>query len=77
MCIAYKFLTQGQPNANQYNLDDTLMADVLKATGVKSKREAVELGLKALLMLKQQEGIKAFKGKLKWEGDLERMRTDR
>jgi len=58
-------------------IDDALMADVLKATGVKSKREAVELGLKALLMLKQQEGIKAFKGKLKWEGDLEQMRVDR
>ncbi|TRW92146.1 type II toxin-antitoxin system VapB family antitoxin [Candidatus Methylobacter oryzae] len=58
-------------------IDDTLMADVLKATGAKSKREAVELGLKALLMLKQQEGIKAFKGKLKWDGDLEQMRTDR
>lgn len=58
-------------------IDDTLMADVLKATGVKSKREAVELGLKALLMLKQQEGIKAFKGKLNWEGNLEQMRTDR
>ncbi|MGZ5014935.1 MAG: type II toxin-antitoxin system VapB family antitoxin [Methylobacter sp.] len=58
-------------------IDDALMADVLKATGAKSKREAVELGLKALLMLKQQEGIKAFKGKLKWEGDLEQMRTDR
>jgi len=57
-------------------IDDTLMADVLKATGVKSKREAVELGLKTLLLLKQQEGIKAFKGKLKWEGDLEQMRTD-
>lgn len=58
-------------------IDDALMADVLKATGVKSKREAVELGLKALLMLKQQEGIKAFKGKLKWDGDLEQMRIDR
>ena len=57
-------------------IDDTLMADVLKATGVKSKREAVELGLKTLLMLKQQESIKLFKGKLKWEGDLEQMRTD-
>jgi len=58
-------------------IDDSLMADVLKATGAKSKREAVELGLKTLLMLKQQEGIKAFKGKLAWEGDLEQMRTDR
>jgi Arc/MetJ family transcription regulator len=57
-------------------IDDTLMADVLKTTGIKTKREAVELGLKTLLMLKQQEGIKAFKGQLKWEGDLEQMRTD-
>ena len=57
-------------------IDDILMADVLKATGAKSKREAVELGLKTLLMLKQQEAIKAFKGQLKWEGDLEKMRTD-
>lgn len=57
-------------------IDDLLMADVLKATGAKSKREAVDLGLKALLMLKQQEAIKAFKGKLKWEGDLEKMRAD-
>jgi len=57
-------------------IDDLLMADVLKATGAKTKREAVELGLKTLLMLKQQEAIKAFKGKLKWDGDLEKMRTD-
>ncbi|NOS90228.1 MAG: type II toxin-antitoxin system VapB family antitoxin [Methylococcaceae bacterium] len=57
-------------------IDETLMADVLSATGVKTKREAVELGLKTLLMLKQQEAIKAFKGRLKWEGDLEQMRTD-
>ncbi|NOT13811.1 MAG: type II toxin-antitoxin system VapB family antitoxin [Methylococcaceae bacterium] len=57
-------------------IDETLMADVLRATGVKTKREAVELGLKSLLMLKQQEAIKAFKGRLTWEGDLEQMRTD-
>jgi Arc/MetJ family transcription regulator len=57
-------------------IDDTLMSDVLKVTGVKSKREAVELGLKTLLMLKQQESIKAFKGKLHWDGYLETMRVD-
>ncbi len=57
-------------------IDDTLMSDVLKVTGVKSKREAVELGLKTLLMLKQQESIKAFKGKLHWDSDLETMRVD-
>ncbi len=58
-------------------IDDLLMAEVLKATGAKTKREVVELGLRTLLMLKQQEAIKAFKGKLKWEGDLEKMRTDK
>jgi Arc/MetJ family transcription regulator len=57
-------------------IDDQLMADVLKATGLKTKREAVELGLKTLIRLKQQEKIKAFKGKLKWEGNLEEMRRD-
>ncbi len=57
-------------------IDDLLIANALKATGAKSKREAVELGLKNLLILKQQEAIKAFKGKLKWDGDLEQMRTD-
>ena len=58
-------------------IDDTLMRDVLKATGLKTKREAVELGLKTLLRLKKQERIKDFRGKLRWEGDLEAMRTDR
>ncbi len=57
-------------------IDDALMQDVLKATGLKTKREAVELGLKTLLRLKKQEYIKAFRGKLQWDGDLEAMRTD-
>ena len=57
-------------------IDDQLMADALQATGLKTKREVVELGLKTLIKLKQQEKIKAFKGKLKWEGNLEEMRLD-
>lgn len=57
-------------------IDDELMTDVLKLTGIKSKREAVELGLRTLLALKQQEKIKQFKGALKWEGDLEQMRSE-
>lgn len=57
-------------------IDEKLIADVLLATGLKTKREAVEQGLKTLLMLKQQEAIKAFKGQLKWEGDLEQLRSN-
>ena len=55
-------------------IDDKLMDDALKATGLQTKKEAVELGLKTLIKLKKQEGIKAFKGRLKWEGNLEDMR---
>lgn len=55
-------------------IDDKLMNDALKATGLNTKREAVELGLKMLIKLKKQEGIKAFRGRLQWEGSLEEMR---
>lgn len=58
-------------------IDDQLMAEALLVTGLKTKREAVELGLKTLIKIKQQEKIKAFKGKLKWEGNFEEMRLDR
>lgn len=58
-------------------IDDKLMNDALKATGLKTKKEAVELGLKTLIKLHQQAGIKELKGKLKWDGDLDDMRTTR
>ncbi len=57
-------------------IDDALMADALKATGLKTKRETVELALRTLLRLRRQEDIRRFRGKLAWEGDLEAMRTD-
>lgn len=57
-------------------IDDELMAETLKATGLKTKREAVELGLRTLLRLRKQEEIRAFRGKLPWRGDLDAMRTD-
>ena len=57
-------------------IDDKLMRDTLRATGLKAKREAVELGLRSLLRLQQQKEIRRFRGKLAWVGDLEAMRTD-
>jgi Arc/MetJ family transcription regulator len=56
-------------------IDDNLMADALKATGLNTKKEAVELGLKALIKLNKQASIRALRGKLKWEGNLEEMRA--
>ena len=55
-------------------IDDSLMADVLKATGLKTKKDAVELGLRTLMRLKKQEKIKNYRGKLDWSGDLDQLR---
>lgn len=57
-------------------IDDELIADAMRATGARSKREAVELGLKTLLRLRQQQDIRRYRGKLSWSGDLAAMRTD-
>lgn len=57
-------------------IDDALMADTLKTTGLKTKREAVELGLRTLLRLDQQAEIRRLRGRLAWTGDLDAMRTD-
>jgi Arc/MetJ family transcription regulator len=58
-------------------IDDKLMEETLRITGLKTKREAVELGLRTILHLKQQEKLRQFRGKLAWEGDLSAMRVDK
>jgi Arc/MetJ family transcription regulator len=58
-------------------IDDKLMKDTLRATGLKTKREAVELGLRTVLRLRQQEEIRRFRGKVNWQGDLDAMRADK
>ncbi|MBP6615380.1 MAG: type II toxin-antitoxin system VapB family antitoxin [Aquabacterium sp.] len=57
-------------------IDDKLMQEALRLTGLKTKREAVEAGLRTLLRLRQQEEIRRYRGKLDWQGDLNTMRTD-
>jgi Arc/MetJ family transcription regulator len=58
-------------------IDDELMQATLQATGLKTKREAVELGLRTLLRLRQQGEIRRFRGQLAWQGDLDALRTDK
>src|ERR1035441_10133728 len=57
-------------------IDDKLMRDTLRATGLKTKREAVEEALRTLLRLRRQAGIRRLRGKLDWQGDLNAMRSD-
>jgi Arc/MetJ family transcription regulator len=50
-------------------IDDKLMDATLKATGIKTKREAFEEGLRTLLRLRQQTDLRKLRGKYEWEGD--------
>ena len=57
-------------------IEDQLMRDAMQASGARTKREVVELGLRTLVKLDQQKRIKAFRGRLPWDGDLESQRLD-
>ena len=58
-------------------IDDKLMDLALKTTGLKTKKEVVEEGMKTLIKIKSQAKLKSLRGKLNWEGDIEKMRIDR
>ena len=57
-------------------IDEKLMAEAMALSGLKTKKATVEEGLKLLIQIKMQEKIKNFHGKLQWEGDLGKSRTD-
>ena len=57
-------------------IDDKLMEKAMKLGGYRTKKAAVEAGLKLIIRLKSQGEIKNLRGKLHWEGNLDEMRTD-
>lgn len=57
-------------------LDDELVAEAMRLTGIKTKRELIDTALRTLVRLERQKDILALKGKIHWEGDLDAMRTD-
>jgi Arc/MetJ family transcription regulator len=57
-------------------IDENLMEEAMKASGFSTKKATVEEGLRLLIRLKKQERIKEYRGKLKWEGNLHKMRND-
>lgn len=58
-------------------LDDDLVKSALSLSGIRTKKKAIEEGLKLLIDVNRQKRIKGFRGKLKWTGDLNKMRTDK
>jgi len=57
-------------------IDDDLMKEALRSSGLSTKRATIEYALKLLIKLKRQESIKDYRGKLRWEGNLDEMRRD-
>ncbi len=58
-------------------IEDELMEEAMRASGLKSKRATVEAALRLLIQVKAQTGIRKLRGKVRWEGDLEALRADR
>jgi Arc/MetJ family transcription regulator len=58
-------------------IDDELMAQAMKHTGLKSKRIVIEEALRTLIRLKSQEQVRSLRGMLHWEGNLGEMRQER
>jgi Arc/MetJ family transcription regulator len=58
-------------------VDDELMASALQVSGLKTKKDVIEEGLRLLVQVKRQKEIRRFRGKLKWSGNLDEMRLDK
>jgi len=57
-------------------IDDRLMEQALNVSGLHTKKDAIEAGLKLLVRLSKQERVKKYRGRLPWEGDLDASRRD-
>ena len=74
---SYSYLMRMPIHSLTKEMYDKLMADALKATGAKTKKEAVELGLRTLLQMSRQAEVRRLRGKVQWQGDLDAMRRDK
>jgi Arc/MetJ family transcription regulator len=78
MCIIVRHYTHKEiPMRTNIVIDDELMNKALEVSGLKTKKETVEEALRLLITLRNQANIRKYRGKLKWEGDLDAMRTDK
>lgn len=55
-------------------IEDDLMDEALRRSGLPTKRAAVEEGLRLLIQTKRQSGIRRLRGKVHWDDDLNAMR---
>ncbi len=58
-------------------LDDELMERARRLTGLDSNQAVIDEALHVLVRLREQEGLKPLRGKLRWEGNLSSQRDAR
>ena len=58
-------------------LDEQLVQQAMRSSGVRTKRAAVEAGLRLLVKTHSQAAIRKLRGKVHWEGDLNKSRLGR
>ena len=58
-------------------IDDDLMTEVMRLTGLATKRDVVEEALRVLVRTTQQKNVLALRGKVQWDGDLNELRQGR
>jgi Arc/MetJ family transcription regulator len=73
----HKLFAGGNPMRTNIVIDDELMNQAMELSQLKTKKAVVETGLKLLVQIKKQERIKNLRGKLNWDGDLNKMRLDK
>lgn len=57
-------------------IDDKLMSRALRSSGCRTKRSAIESGLRLLVQMESQKKLRTLRGRITWDGDLEEMRRD-
>ncbi len=58
-------------------LDEKLIREAPKLTALPTKKAVVDEALRALIRLKKQETMLSLRGKIRWRGDLNALRTGR
>lgn len=59
------------------DIDDRLMRQAMRCSGARTKKAAVEAGLRLLAQTHAQGAVRNLRGKVKWEGDLRESRLAR
>jgi Arc/MetJ family transcription regulator len=58
-------------------LDDGLVAEAMRLSGIGTKREVIDAALRTFVRLQHQRAVLALEGEIDWRGDLASSRTAR